>query len=467
MKLGHPSAGEAKSNSENFVEKVAHSRNTALLESLARRGILPYDQARNTGYAVQTARHTAFQKHICVNQAIPARDVFNGQLRPDTNNKVADIMCYEDKFGIMSIALERSVGFLANSKNGKRHDFNLIDREIRARLLHNIVFLLKPPHVPDTQNRSQNLCDIHKVLVNHEIKTYQENDQILIKKEGHKCIHSSEKINKSLEYFNFEIRTEKNLDPSNILKILVPEPLAQLAQAHFVGDEWYGKLVVVEMTEISMFQLPSYTSMITDTAIAQPMKVKVPDYKSHILEILNNDQTVVAYCARLNTSFDFRPVKANRVSPKQIEKFKLAPHPSLKDVYLSPSSNYFKPEIFINKLPNPSNPTHRWFAADSRVMWCGHDRFRQFDEIKEIDSKILRTPYNGSSTRDNTILNSGVVRSMIHQGYLYVFLDAKAVHEIKESFNKVNLKNIVRYINKKNQRCQIKTISIFSAKKNW
>lgn len=258
-----------------------------VLQSISNHGLVPLSQIPKSVLANPVTQVQSLDGDICVNYV-------NLHKADAAETRLALSLAVEEEWcGIYGICLERQWTFQRFSS------IDLLQAEASARLLQSMVFILNPP----PNKMGNHILSGGKIPT--AISCYEPG------KEG--CTQQrarSVSTGSMMAYSNriTEIKTPHNFNKNEIMAVLVPEQLVEMAKEFFPDL----KIIPVISKVLTLHAIPKILELYHNEILKKPLKVEAPDYLGAIKTYCENEHLITfsLHAVRLHTDFDFiiRPI---------------------------------------------------------------------------------------------------------------------------------------------------------------
>lgn len=287
---------------QQLLDAYTNKLNGRIFESIAQNGLVPLgsiDEKCLVNFVL--ASSSKVQKNICVNY-LDLRGCHQKQI-----DAAITVALWEEYTGAFGISLERAWPLSSCDR------INPLVSQIVGRLWQNIVFVLKPPVEKISVGNINNAQKFMNVC-------YQKNQGLspdgFSQERG--CLLTDNSNANAVSEHVTEIKTEKHFSSADILAILVPEHLKDLAEKFFLSSGF--KIIPVSMTKsfVTLNRIPKILESLHGQKIEGSLDFNVPDYEKILKEnIVPKYGNFSLHTVRLITPYDISIRYIDNVSNTQ------------------------------------------------------------------------------------------------------------------------------------------------------
>ncbi len=263
-----------------------HNLNSRILASINRRGIVPLSEIPENCIVNHIFGSAEVNRTVCVNH-------IDLRIKPSSEiTQALKIALWEEYTGAFGISSERGYRFDMES------DHLQTAYEIRARLVENILFVLKPPS--------------ETLIVPQGVREGSPGD---IRRKGYTTIYDTYSYTRARLLSDgseikstavTEIKTKHSFSHNQVLAVLVPAHL--LSQARQYLRNYRDRIIEVPMMNqaVKLAKIPEILcELFGETITPNVLTCQVPDYENVLLQnILPRYQEFSLHCVRLTNQFD-------------------------------------------------------------------------------------------------------------------------------------------------------------------
>ena len=276
--------------------EIPHEENKRIFESINTQGLCSYKKIQKTITPNPVTQIQGLDGCICVNYVnLEGAGELDVQLALET--AVSEEYC-----GVYGISLERQWPFQRIQSPA------LLQMEATERLMNSAVFVLQPPKKAKAEYELQYG---HKAVVAfYELGGSSLRDAFAQNRD--KSVLTGKKIPHSARVT--EIKTTKSFSMQEVLAILVPEHLFQMAESIFKTN-----VISVPKKQQVLESIPEILHIYHDQKIDKPLRVDAPNYSDVLARFVREKQITEfsLHAVRLLTNFDFVTRKIVGVSRNQ------------------------------------------------------------------------------------------------------------------------------------------------------
>ncbi len=287
-------------NIEKSLEEFTEETNKTILTSINKKGLVPLHKLPRT-----LPINSIFGSHI-TQQCICVNHLSLEELKEEQVDTALDVAIEEEYTGIFGISLERAWP-LEQVTNPKK-----VAEQIFQRLNANIVFVLKPPQAKLKQPQCVVTKAAQDKLVNRKHLTANEYAKLQVVTKGYHAVDTFTQIREQhiLSGKNTdskavtEIKTHYSFTPEDVLFVLVPTELLEIARQTLTV--YQDRIIEVKPTDnlVNIYKIPAVLTNIHGHAIPPNMiSSRPPNYKEAIKKhVLPNHKSFSLHAVRMNVN---------------------------------------------------------------------------------------------------------------------------------------------------------------------